>query len=308
LQADPYIQAPKNSQNYDRYSYVLNNPLSYTDPSGYSFRKFYELWSKLDGRYYSHKHIFSKNQSLANWVQVGLNFIPYFGRLASAHFAFDRVYFANGTVGAAFTAGVTTYLGYSGQSNRTGSESAGYYKGGAFTAVATVGGTNSDQTGGKFTNGAARAGFAYAVAASPTGTLNESAVASGAVARVGRAKVRGSLLVNDESRVNWYGVAEDDWESLYSDQLAILVKSRVPLIFPDFQFATEYGHLEQLYQVTKMPTQWWLDSNGGFHRAQIGPTEPIDEYFWKAPDELNVTSYSRTRIRACAFGSCEIIK
>ena len=37
LQADSHIQDPKNSQSYNRYSYVLNNPLSYTDPSGYSF-------------------------------------------------------------------------------------------------------------------------------------------------------------------------------------------------------------------------------------------------------------------------------
>ena len=35
LQADPHIQAPDNLQNYNRYSYVLNNPMSYTDPSGY---------------------------------------------------------------------------------------------------------------------------------------------------------------------------------------------------------------------------------------------------------------------------------
>jgi RHS repeat-associated protein len=34
-QADPYIQDPTNSQSLNRYSYVENNPLKYTDPSGY---------------------------------------------------------------------------------------------------------------------------------------------------------------------------------------------------------------------------------------------------------------------------------
>ena len=37
LSADPHIQAPENLQNYNRYSYVLNNPLVFTDPSGYSW-------------------------------------------------------------------------------------------------------------------------------------------------------------------------------------------------------------------------------------------------------------------------------
>ena len=31
---DPYVQSPFNTQNFNRYSYCLNNPLAYTDPSG----------------------------------------------------------------------------------------------------------------------------------------------------------------------------------------------------------------------------------------------------------------------------------
>ncbi|PKQ45187.1 RHS repeat-associated core domain-containing protein [Confluentibacter flavum] len=35
LQTDNYVQDPGNTQNYNRYGYVLNNPLKYTDPSGW---------------------------------------------------------------------------------------------------------------------------------------------------------------------------------------------------------------------------------------------------------------------------------
>ena len=34
LSPDPYVQAPDFSQNFNRYSYALNNPLKYTDESG----------------------------------------------------------------------------------------------------------------------------------------------------------------------------------------------------------------------------------------------------------------------------------
>ncbi|BCU76868.1 RHS repeat-associated core domain-containing protein [Luteolibacter sp. LG18] len=35
LSPDPYVQVPEWSQNFNRYSYVLNNPLSKTDPTGH---------------------------------------------------------------------------------------------------------------------------------------------------------------------------------------------------------------------------------------------------------------------------------
>ncbi|TQV84274.1 hypothetical protein FKG94_06350 [Exilibacterium tricleocarpae] len=35
ISADPYIESAGNSQSYNRYSYVWNNPMKYTDPTGY---------------------------------------------------------------------------------------------------------------------------------------------------------------------------------------------------------------------------------------------------------------------------------
>ena len=47
LSADPFIQSPYNLQSYNRYSYVMNNPLGYSDPSGYwSLSKFVKAVTK----------------------------------------------------------------------------------------------------------------------------------------------------------------------------------------------------------------------------------------------------------------------
>jgi RHS repeat-associated protein len=40
LNADPLLQDNTDGQNYNRYSYVLNNPTKYTDPSGYAYNGF----------------------------------------------------------------------------------------------------------------------------------------------------------------------------------------------------------------------------------------------------------------------------
>jgi RHS repeat-associated protein len=46
LTADPFVQEPNNLQSLNRYSYVMNNPLSYTDPSGYFFKKVFKAIGK----------------------------------------------------------------------------------------------------------------------------------------------------------------------------------------------------------------------------------------------------------------------
>ncbi len=50
LSADPHVQAPGNLQNWNRYSYVMNNPLSYTDPTGFFFKKLFKSIGKAFGK------------------------------------------------------------------------------------------------------------------------------------------------------------------------------------------------------------------------------------------------------------------
>ena len=72
-QADPYIQDPTNSQSLNRYSYVENNPLKYTDPSGYK-----KFWKNIT---FNNTKNFLK-QETTNVVKQ-LSNVPYVGGLAT---------------------------------------------------------------------------------------------------------------------------------------------------------------------------------------------------------------------------------
>ena len=53
LSADPFVQDQSNSQSFNRYSYVLNNPLSLTDPTGFFFGSIFKAIGNFIGKVFS---------------------------------------------------------------------------------------------------------------------------------------------------------------------------------------------------------------------------------------------------------------
>ena len=160
LQADPFIQAPINSQSYNRYSYVLNNPLSYTDPSGYFFKK---LFKAIGG-----------NKFLSTIISIGLNFIPGCQAWCSAAFNAAITYAVTGSLKGALIGAFV------------GAISPGGFNPGAFLARATIGGFASRLQGGKFGHGFIAAGASGAAGGIKNvwGRIVASAVIGGTVSKI----------------------------------------------------------------------------------------------------------------------------
>ncbi|MCO4321237.1 RHS repeat-associated core domain-containing protein [Aliidiomarina quisquiliarum] len=161
MQADPFIQAGSNLQNYNRYSYVLNNPLSYTDPSGYFFKKL----STTFGR-------FTPLLSIAIMVIPGAQ--PLGVTMLQGFFAGG---IATGNLRGAIVGGLTAGMG----------KSLGGLKGvGGFMSRGIVGGAASSVQGGKFSHGFVSAGASSlgGNAGSPTGNILMSAMVGGTVSHL----------------------------------------------------------------------------------------------------------------------------
>ncbi|MEN3157339.1 RHS repeat-associated core domain-containing protein [Alkalimonas sp. NCh-2] len=111
LQADPFIQQPNNIQNFNRYSYVLNNPLNATDPSGYFFQMLV-IWA-------------------ANYVAAATAATAFGTALGMALTAYQYYGYAQMAVGAirAIEGGGTA------MANFAGGMAKGYAKGLAFNAA-----------------------------------------------------------------------------------------------------------------------------------------------------------------------------
>ncbi|MFH1334106.1 MAG: RHS repeat-associated core domain-containing protein, partial [Pseudomonadota bacterium] len=66
LSADPQIQDPTNSQSLNRYTYCMNNPIAFTDPTGYGVLG--DLWHDITHAI----HDILSNQYVQMAIGIGL--------------------------------------------------------------------------------------------------------------------------------------------------------------------------------------------------------------------------------------------
>ncbi len=172
LSADPNVQAPDDTQSFNRYSYVKNNPLSYTDPSGFFFKKIFKKIASFFKKAFKAVVSFVKkalqNQFVTTAIQIGINFIPGIGQIGaialSAAFS-GLVTLANGgDLGQALiSAGITvaTAVLTAGVDKLPGLKELARNGQIAVKAVAhgAIGGVASVARGGKFASGFAAGAF-----------------------------------------------------------------------------------------------------------------------------------------------------
>jgi RHS repeat-associated protein len=209
ISADPFVQFPKASQSLNRYSYVLNNPLSYTDPSGFGiFSELLDLVETISPADRIFNDILAKSTTLqaVGGVAAGVASV-YFGPWVAAAYSAHLTNIQGGSTGDIMKAGAIAYAGAAASGSTgglnpaariaaniaigtavgvaSGADFEASFYASAFTAAASagtanltqnnpvagviisasIGGTASELSGGKFANGAVSGAFQYAAIA-----------------------------------------------------------------------------------------------------------------------------------------------
>ncbi|WP_233081090.1 RHS repeat-associated core domain-containing protein [Rheinheimera soli] len=168
MQADPIVQAPTNTQSYNRYSYVLNNPLSYTDPSGYLFKKLFKAIADIP---------------ILNAVVTAV--LAFYCQACLVVYNTLSTYALTGSLKSALTSGLSTALMPGGGSV------------GNVFASAAIGGVASLIQGGKFGHGFVSAGLGAAVGGIARGMSNTiSKVVVGSIVGGTVSKITGGKFAN----------------------------------------------------------------------------------------------------------------
>jgi RHS repeat-associated protein len=224
MQGDPFIQDPSNLQNYNRYTYCYNNPLTCTDPSGFDFWS--EKFRNADPVYHARPGGAVDNY-LAGWAFYGIRHLP--GQVGIDNYVMSHPWlyalgmaaasYWGGPYAAAAISGYTAYINSGGSveqarraslislgtsyamssvgdlTNSGGAQSA-WQIAGNIAGHAAVGCISSEVSGGSCREGALAAGVSAgagfvagdAFKNSPVGGLAYSMVVGGIAAQLGGGK------------------------------------------------------------------------------------------------------------------------
>jgi RHS repeat-associated protein len=215
LQADPFIQASTNTQSFNRYAYVLNNPLNAVDPSGFFFKKLWKAIKPFVGAIVS--IIVAVVCPPCGMVVAGMIGGAVGAAVNGGNILKGALYGAIG--GAAASAGLFASAMWGGIQSEIegGSFGHGFLAAGigamgggdssgwtGFVKAAVIGGVATEITGGKFKNGAAGAAFMYAMAA------GVQKIAAG-----------GKQNANSEGKVEYFDKDKDSVEFSYDERVKL---------------------------------------------------------------------------------------
>jgi len=240
LQADPQVQFITDTQSYNRYSYAHNNPLRYTDSSGYGLDIF-DVAKIVVGVAIMAT---TGDPSTLAWAIGSISAVQaahYGGSLGdiataaftSAAMAYFGAEFATGgfsggeLLGFSAMGGISSVLnngkfGHGFVSAGAGASAGGLFKtGGGIGAItgktvirSVIGGTISKITGGKFANGAAYAAFASLMSEGAQAAKNNASEGGVTYTKRNDRAAEKALMVDADKIADSLGApgADVDWE------------------------------------------------------------------------------------------------
>lgn len=160
ISADPHVQFVEDLQNYNRYSYVMNNPLSYTDPSGYFLSGLFKKIGKFFKKFARPLLAIAAAFTLQFYLLPAIGVTGFASAVISGAVAGGITDGVRGAITGGITAGLFYGIGTAFQGKAIGFNKAGFGNLVAKSvAHGAVGGTSAVINGGEFKHGFFSAGL-----------------------------------------------------------------------------------------------------------------------------------------------------